>query len=230
MAQTLTIDFNKPIRLFPLAKCILLPHASVPLHIFEMRYRAMTRDALDSDGLIAMATFDGDAFMHDYEGTPPIRPHVCVGYITHHERLYDGRYNMLLQGVARARVEEELDLHEDGYRRAMLRPTEQSVMEIDLESQREHLEALLNDKYLQQLGSIQNVGNWLSPDLPTPTVVDLAWHAASRDDEQRYDVLAEPDVFKRSEKLEHYLSQTRRTLAIADQMGPSQSETGLSMN
>lgn len=230
MAQSLTIDFGKPIRLFPLAKCILLPHASVPLHIFEPRYRAMTRDALDSDGLIAMATFEGDRYRDEYEGAPPIRPCVCVGYITHHERLYDGRYNLLLQGVARAHIEEEIDLHTDGYRRAILRPTEPSVMEIDLENQRHGLEQLINDEHLQQLACIQNVCNWLSPDLPTPTMIDLAWHAASRDPEQRYDILAEPCVFKRSQRLEHYLAQTRRTLAIAQQMGPCQSETGLPLN
>lgn len=230
MPQTLTVDFNKPIRLFPLARCILLPHATLPLHIFEPRYRAMIRDALDTDGLIAMATFDGDDYVDDYAGNPPIRPHVCVGYIAHHERLPDGRYNILLQGVARARIQEEIEPHDDGYRHAILRPTEQSVMEIDLEQQRHQLETLLDDRYLKQLACIQNLSTWLSPDLPTPAAIDLAWHAASRDPEQRYQILAEADVFDRAEQLTRHLTRTRRTLEIADHMGPCQSDTGLPMN
>ena len=56
MSHTLTIDFNKPIALFPLPGCVLLPHNATPLHIFEPRYRAMTSDALDTTGLIAMAS------------------------------------------------------------------------------------------------------------------------------------------------------------------------------
>lgn len=230
MPNTLTVDFSKPIRLFPLAKCILLPHATVPLHIFEPRYRAMTRDALDSDGLIAMATFEGEDYQHDYEGNPPIRRSVCVGYLVHHERLYDGRYNILLQGIARATIQEEVQPTEERYRRAILQPAEQGVMEIDLESQRKQLEKMLNDPYLKQLACIQNVTSWLSPEMPTPAVIDLAWQCAARDSEQRYAVLDEPSIFNRFERLDRFLSQTRRTLAIADQMGPCQSDTGLPMN
>ena len=230
MGHTLTVDFSRPIRLFPLAQCILLPHATVPLHIFEQRYRAMTRDALDADGLIAMATFDGEDYRDNYAGNPPIRKHVCVGYIVHHETLPDGRYNMLLQGIARARIQEEVEPSPDGYRQAILRPTEPGVMEIDLEQQRHKLETMLDDTYLRQLACIRNVMNWLTPDLPTPTVVDLAWQAASRDSDQRYEILAEPCVFKRSARLDRHLMRTRQTLAIAQQMGPCTSETGLPLN
>ncbi|MGB0768823.1 MAG: LON peptidase substrate-binding domain-containing protein [Phycisphaeraceae bacterium] len=230
MPHTLTVDFNKPIRLFPLAPCILLPHATVPLHIFEDRYRAMTRDALDSDGLIAMATFEGDAYKTEYEATPPIRPAVCVGYIVHHDRFADGRYNILLQGIARATVHEEVEADEAGYRKAILRPSEKGVMEIDLEDQRAELERLISDPYLGQISEINNVRNWLTPDLSTPVAIDLAWQAASRDSEQRYAVLNEPCVFKRFERLEQYLRRTRTTLATAKQMGPCTSDTGLPLN
>ena len=230
MPHTLTVDYSRPIRLFPLAKCILLPQATVPLHIFEPRYRAMTQDALDSDGLIAMATFDGDDYQHDYEGAPPIRPTVCVGYVVHHDRLFDGRYNILLQGVARAGVEEECELNEGGYRSAILRPIERSVMELDLEDQRKRLDELLRDEHLQQLTCIRNIRHWLSPDLSTPVVIDLAWQVVARDSEQRYTSLAEPCVFKRFERLQRHLQTTRRTLSLARRMGPCTSETGLPLN
>lgn len=230
MPHTLTVDYNRPIRLFPLAHCILLPHATVPLHIFEPRYCAMTRDALDSDGLIAMATFEGDDYQYDYQGTPPIRPTVCVGYLVHHEKLYDGRYNILLQGLARADIHEEHELDKGGYRSAILKPTEPSVMELDLEEQRETIDKLLSDPHLQQLSSIRKIRSWLSPDLSTPVVVDLAWHAVSEENEQRYTSLAQPCVFKRFDYLKRHLLRTRKILALAQQMGPCTSETGLPLN
>jgi len=230
MPHTLTVDYRRAIRLFPLAQCILLPHTTVPLHIFEERYRAMTKDALNDDGLIAMAVFEGDDYQQDYQGTPPIRPSVCVGYLVHHERLYDGRYNILLQGIARATIQQECELSEGGYRSAVLRPAEPSVMELDLEDQRKRLDELLRDEHLQQLTCIRNIRNWLSPDLSTPVIVDLAWQAISRDSEQRYASLAEPCVFKRFESLHHHLLRTRKTLAMAQEMGPCTSDTGLPLN
>jgi len=230
MSHSLTLDFSRPIRLFPLAKCILLPHATIPLHIFEDRYRAMVRDAMDDNGLVAMAVFEGDQYKENYEGNPPIRPTVCIGYIVHHERMPDGRYNILLQGIARATLQEELAPHADGYRTAILEPTEHGVMEIDLETQRHQLDKILHDPYLQQLACIRNVSSWMSPDLTTPVIIDLAWQAASRDCEQRYEVLSEPCVFKRFDRLHRYLSSTRKTLAIASQLGSPTSETGLPLN
>ncbi|MFK7790681.1 MAG: LON peptidase substrate-binding domain-containing protein [Phycisphaeraceae bacterium] len=230
MPHALSVDYSRPIRLFPLAQCILLPHATVPLHIFEHRYREMTKDALDSDGLIAMAVFDGDAYQQDYEGTPAIRPTVCVGYLAHHDRLYDGRYNILLQGLARATVAQEHDVSEGGYRTATLNPIESKVMELDLEDQRKRLDELLSDEHLQQLTCIRNIRNWLSPDLSTPVIVDLAWQAISHDSEQLYASLAEPCVFERFNALQQHLVRTSKTLAMAKQMGSCTSDTGLPLN
>lgn len=230
MPHSLTVDYSQPFRLFPLAQCILLPHTTVPLHIFEQRYREMTKDALDSNGLIAMATFDGDAYQQDYEGSPPIRPAVCVGYLAHHERLYDGRYNILLQGIARAVVEREHDLSTGGYRTATLKPIDSDVMEIDLTEQRKRLDELLADEHLQQLTPIRNIRNWLSPDLSTPVIIDLAWQAIAHSCEQRYACLAQPCVFERFNALHQDLVRTRKTLAMAQQMGSCTSDTGLPLN
>lgn len=228
MTHTLTIDFNKPIALFPLPGCVLLPHNAMPLHIFEPRYRAMTCDALDSTGLIAMATFDNDGLGTD--GRPRVRPCVCVGYIVHHDRLDDGRYNILLQGIARARLLEETDEDPGGYRRAMLAPIDAGVMEIDLQEQRAQLDELLEDQSLQKLAGISAIRNWVTPELPTAAVSDLAWHALSRDPDERYRVLSEPCAVRRARRLIGLLRRTRDTLRLADGMGPCTGEHGLPLN
>ncbi len=229
MAQSLTIDFSKPVPLFPLANCALLPHATIPLHVFEPRYQAMTADALDTTGLVAMATFKGDDWKLNYEGNPPVHDHVCVGLILRHDRLADGRYNILLQGVCRARVRDELP--SDPYRVALLEPTErEAAMEIDLEHQREHIEALLVDPLMEQLASVKAIRNWMSREIPTPALIDLSILALVHDTADRYRMLAEANAEARARFLEGFLESTRRTLRIANRYGSGQSEEGWNLN
>src|SRR5947207_8575980 len=94
-------------RLFPLPNLVFFPHVMQPLHIFEPRYRQMTADALDGDGLIALAVLQPNWEKH-YEGKPAIAPVACLGKITADQRLEDGRYNLLLRGLTRIRVLREL--------------------------------------------------------------------------------------------------------------------------
>jgi Lon protease-like protein len=99
-------DFAGRVRLFPLPNLVLFPHVAQPLHIFERRYRQLMADALDDDRLIAMALLR-PGWEKDYHKNPPVHPVVCIGRIHHEERLSDGRYNLLLQGISRARLIEE---------------------------------------------------------------------------------------------------------------------------
>ena len=41
--------------MFPLPGVVLFPHALLPLHIFEERYRAMTRDVLEGSRFLAVS-------------------------------------------------------------------------------------------------------------------------------------------------------------------------------
>ena len=100
-------DFGGTARLFPLPNLVLFPHVAQPLHIFEARYRQMLADALDDDRLIATALLR-PGWEESYNERPAIHPVVCLGQVHHEERLPDGRYNLLLQGLCRARVRKEL--------------------------------------------------------------------------------------------------------------------------
>ena len=118
---SIRVNFGNPMAMFPLDHVTLMPHAVLPLHIFEPRYRHMVSDALDGPGQIAMAVTmpgeGGDPYR------PTLRPAVCVGQIVQHHKLPDGRYNIALQGVCRARIMQELPDDEDvPYRRAYLQP------------------------------------------------------------------------------------------------------------
>lgn len=106
--DTLNLEqFDGSVRLFPLPNVVLFPHVVQPLHIFEPRYRQMTADALAGDRLIVPALLQ-PGWEGDYESRPAIHAVVCIGKVISEQRLPDGRFNILLRGLSRARVVEEL--------------------------------------------------------------------------------------------------------------------------
>jgi Lon protease-like protein len=94
------------IPLFPLPNVTLFPAALLPLHIFEPRYRAMVADALDGERLIGMVMLR-PGWEPRYERAPEVYPVGCAGFITHADRLPDGRYNIMLRGLEKFRIVEE---------------------------------------------------------------------------------------------------------------------------
>src|ERR671922_1672133 len=91
------------IPIFPLPNVVLFPNVFLPLHIFEPRYRQMVADALDGDRIIGMVLLR-PGWEGNYEGRPPVYPIGCAGLITHAERLPDGRYDIVLQGLEKFRI------------------------------------------------------------------------------------------------------------------------------
>jgi hypothetical protein len=94
--------------IFPLPETVFFPHTVIPLHIFEMRYRAMTEDLLADDRPLAIALIDEGAGT-DERGRPRVHDIVGFGHIIRHDRLEDGRFNILLRGEGRARILTEHD-------------------------------------------------------------------------------------------------------------------------
>lgn len=92
---------------FPLAGALLFPRMQLPLHIFEPRYRAMVRDALASDRLIAMVQ------PRDGKEPPELFGTGCIGQIMESEELDDGRFNIVLEGVSRFRIAAEVEAETD---------------------------------------------------------------------------------------------------------------------
>lgn len=96
----------KRLKVFPLPSAVLLPGGIMPLHIFEPRYRAMVKDAMGSDAVFAMAQV-ASGQEHQLSGQPALEPMLCAGVVTVHEALEDGRSNLVLTGVCRARIVSE---------------------------------------------------------------------------------------------------------------------------
>ena len=93
--------------IFPLPDITFFPHTFLPLHVFEARYRAMITDALARDRRIVVARLR-PGFEATYEGKPAIFPVAGGGQIVNCERLASGRFNILVKGEWRVRIEGEV--------------------------------------------------------------------------------------------------------------------------
>lgn len=151
--------------IFPLPNVVLFPDVFLPLHIFEPRYRDMTRAALDSDRLIGMVLMKpteaaaagatgaagalgaaGELAPHDLASldSPAIYPIGCAGVISHVEEVEDGRYNIILRGLQKFRVTGEDDDPSRRYRVAHVEPiSDVTIDKAALRHERSRLESLL---------------------------------------------------------------------------------------
>jgi Lon protease-like protein len=87
--------------IFPLST-VLFPGAILPLHIFEERYKAMMRHAIDNGGMFGLS-YRSDA--HVGRDTPPATGSVgCIAKINAVMPLEQGRMNILSTGLLRYRI------------------------------------------------------------------------------------------------------------------------------
>jgi uncharacterized protein len=106
-------DLPQELPIFPLAGAVVMPGVQLPLNIFEPRYLQMIGDALKTHHLIGMLQPRPDNSSDD---TPEIHAVGCAGRITSYSETNDGRIVLILTGVCRFQVAEELD-GRHGYRR-----------------------------------------------------------------------------------------------------------------
>jgi Lon protease-like protein len=92
--------------LFPLPNVVLFPNALLPLHIFEDRYRAMARDVLAGARYLAISLIvPGE---NAEQEKPAVQRVAGVGEVVMAHELPDGRFNLVVRGRARVRIDEEL--------------------------------------------------------------------------------------------------------------------------
>jgi len=136
-------DLPGEIPIFPLTGVLLLPRGQLPLNIFEPRYVSMVDDALKSHRMIGMVQTKEDGSIYSV---------ACAGRISSFHETPDGRYEIVLSGVCRFGIAEELG-QINGYRRAKASWTDyRGDMEpMDcLDMDRERLKALLKNYFERQ--------------------------------------------------------------------------------
>lgn len=193
--QTITVP------LFPLPDTVFFPHTLLPLHVFEPRYKAMIADVLESERLIGVVQLR-PGWDADYFGTPPIYKIFGVGRIIDSDQWPDGRYDILLSGLYRAHLVQEIS-HET-YREAEVElindiiPAEQSrdvydVHQILLEVLKKLSNAMPSDIKIHPGENLDN----LSPGMLTDVMANLLVN----DPYDRQSLLSDPNVARRQQLL-----------------------------
>jgi Lon protease-like protein len=97
-------DLPPIIPVFPLSGVLMLPHSQLPLNIFEPRYLNMFDDAMANHRIIGM--------IQTVPGSDRARPDLvkvgCLGRISRFSETSDGRYEIILTGLCRFHIAEEL--------------------------------------------------------------------------------------------------------------------------
>ena len=235
--STYRVDFGRPIALFPLPGVPLLPHALTPFHIFEPRYRQMIEHVLaEGTGDLERADPIGFAVVDEVSANgdkTSIRDAVCIGRITRLERYQDGRFDIVVHGICRARID-ELDLPDSNrlYLRGWLRPLESETWVGPVMPEvRRTIRSLLRNPRLSRLSHGDFARQLMEKEeVPTTAILDLIGFTVLQDSALRYEMLAEADCRNRAATLTRELQELDRLVGLVDRQAPSKWPKGLSWN
>lgn len=201
-------EFSGVAPLFPLAHPTLFPGMVQPFQIFEPRYREMTKQVLAGERLIAMTVLK-PRWEPKYESkTAPVHPVVCLGRVTADERLPDGRYLLMLRGVCRAEIVDELET-DNPFRTARLKVLDDLMLakpKFDREVRRQELIEQFQQLFPAMAGK-PALFPLLQEEVPFGLVCDLIAFSMHLAPAESYAVLAEPNVDVRSDLVLRHLEQ-----------------------
>jgi Lon protease-like protein len=202
----LPIDWLSDLAVFPLPRVVFFPGTQLPLHIFEPRYRAMIRDCLANGRMAIAVSLLKPGYEANYEGRPAMHELCTVGRIEKHEELPDGRFNVLLRGLTRVKID-ELPPGDLLYRHAR----------IDVIDGKRGAERVSRDAITTLLSTASLVGAsvrrrhpdfslGVQPDDPPHQVADTLADRLLADPADRQDILETVDVPERIRKLTGYVA------------------------
>lgn len=195
------------IAVFPLPNVVFFPGTNLPLHIFEPRYCEMVRETLSNKQHIGMFLLQ-PGWEPDYYGNPPVFPVGCAGELVFVENLPEDRFNIILKGLHRVRMLDEVQ--ENPYRKARVEILLDVVPEEP--SGVDSLRTSLMDNYRRI--TAQNASFETIPDFPS--FVNTLASSLQLDLETKFQLLKENNVLARAQYLEQIL---RRQAALVDWTG-----------
>jgi len=187
--------------LFPLPDTVLFPHTLLPLHVFEPRYKTLIADAIAGDKLLGIVQLR-PGWHEDYFGAPPIYKNLGVGRILEVDQFEDGRYDILLSGLYRTQIVDEIMT--EPYRRAEVEIIDDIIPE-GREREVEDIHSILLNIF-EKLADALPEGLTILPGadvhtLPPGPLVDVMTGLLVDDTYERQSLLAEPDVSRRQQLL-----------------------------
>ncbi len=191
------------LKVFPLHGVAVLPGTPTPFHIFEPRYKALVEDALRGDRVLAVPALVSKEGAHQLH--PPLRPIAGACIIEQEQRYEDGRFDIVVRGIARVRLHEERPaLHP--YRELRAEILEDvwpeggaATLQPGLESLRQLVYALA--QRLPSQSGAPALAVAVSQMKDPSAITDLVAAAAISDGEARQRVLEQLDVARRLERV-----------------------------
>lgn len=204
-ADPVSVPSNVPV--FPLPGVVFFPHTILPLHIFESRYKAMIRDAMEGEKIIAVSLLK-EGWERNYAGNPAFHDVGTTGRIEDLEPLADGQFNLRLVGLRRVRFQ---GLVKDRpYRLVQAAPLPETPVD---ESAPQILSAKLDllashGCLVRELMAPQGLGLVLDDRIPFEAAVNSACANLPVDPALRQGLLEEDDL----------LARHRRAAAVLDEV------------
>ena len=99
------LELPNKVPVFPLSNFIFFPKTTVPLNIFEPRYIQMINDSIKSNRIIGMI----QPKRTGQQKKPDLYNIGCLGKITSFNETEDGRYIVVLSGLIRFKIKNEIE-------------------------------------------------------------------------------------------------------------------------
>lgn len=188
-------NFSGVVPLFPLSSVVFFPNTLLPLHIFENRYKELVNSALQTEKIIGMALLR-PGWESDYYGNPEVYDVIGMGRIVSSDFMADGKMNIVLYGLKRARIIEVVN--ELPYRQAKVSILEN---EFDMKSEelRQNIEDLINrwNLYLDEKQKAHRIN--VNTKLPLENLTDALGSMIFPNVFDKQRLLEEPNVENRAQ-------------------------------
>ena len=206
-------SFSGVIPLFPLSSVVFFPNTLLPLHIFEPRYKEMINTSLESEKIIGMALLK-PGWESDYYGNPEVYDVIGMGRIVSSEELDDGKINIVLYGLKRAKIIEVVS--EQPYRQARVNIMENEFDESN-ETFRTTIEELVNkwNLYLDEKQKAHRIN--VNTKLPLESLTDALGSLIFPNVFDKQTLLEETNVQKRSKIIINDLQSRLDMISITSQ-------------
>ncbi len=164
------IHLPKTSPIFALPSVVFFPRTYLPLHIFEPRYREMVKDCLRGDQMITMALLK-EGWEKDYYGNPEIYSLGCIGKMIKTQLLEDGRYNLILYGLAKVQIKE--GIFDRSYRQGWIDVVAQGLRAQTLSPDLKRKLLTQLHEYGRLIGAEQQMQGFLRVEMDDETLVNL---------------------------------------------------------
>jgi Lon protease-like protein len=199
---------------FPLPNVVFFPHTFLPLHVFEPRYVKMVSVALAGDGLIAMVLAREERPAGQDLAVYPVG---SVGRMVVADETDDGRYNIVLDGLARVALD-EFEAAPGEYFTARLDILGEALPDLQDPRVAEEKAGLVMTarQYGEQVLRGRVPIDFLSEALPYATLVNRCASLLQVNVDAKQELLALDDVGTRAEIVTHGMAEQIRSHAVIE--------------